>query len=206
MTWTDFFLTCFVVGVTFSILSALAGRVHLHWPHFHVDVGGHGSPAHPAGGHGSHGGAQPVNVGTVAAFLTWFGGAGYLILRYLDAWYVVALGGALVSGFIGASIVFLFLAKVLMRHDEELDPADYEMIGVLGKIGGGIREAGTGEMIFSQAGSRRAAAVRSDNGAALPKGAEVVVTRYEKGIAYVKLWEELAKASEQDGAKGTESV
>ena len=49
--------------------------------------------------------------------------------------------------------------------------------------------------MFSQTGSRRAAAVRSDNGIEIPKGAEVVVTRYEGGIAYVRLWEELAKST-----------
>jgi hypothetical protein len=46
-------------------------------------------------------------------------------------------------------------------------------------------------MIYSQEGTRRVAGARSENGAAIPKGAEVVVTRYEKGIAYVRPWEEL---------------
>ena len=32
---------------------------------------------------------------------------------------------------------------------------------------------------------------RSDEGFAIPKGTEVVVTRYEQGIAYVRPWEEL---------------
>jgi len=53
-----------------------------------------------------------------------------------------------------------------------------------------IRAGGTGEIIFSQAGTRRAAGARSDDGTALPKGAEVVITRYEKGIAYVRRWED----------------
>ncbi len=194
MSWTDFFLTCFAVGLTFSVISFLAGNLHLHWTHFHIDFGGHAPGAHHAGGRG----AGPVNVGTVAAFLAWFGGAGYLIARYVDGWYVVALAGAVVSGFLGASIVFFFLARVLMRHDEVLDPADYDMVGVLGRVSGGIRPSGTGEMIFSQAGTRRAAAVRSDSGMAIPQNAEVVVTRYERGIAYVRLWEDLAKSTSQD--------
>jgi hypothetical protein len=185
MTWTDFFLICFAVGVTFSVISLLVGSLHLHWPYFHVH----------AGVRVGRGGAGPVNIGTVAAFLAWFGGAGYLISRYSSAWIVIAVGGAVASGLMGATIVFLFLARVLMRHDEVLDPADYEMVGVLGTVSSSIRESGTGEVTFSQAGSRRAAAARSDSGAAIPKGAEVVVTRYEAGIAYVRLWEELAKST-----------
>ena len=49
-----------------------------------------------------------------------------------------------------------------------------------------IRAGGTGELIYSQEGTRRVAGARSEDGAAIPKGAEVVVTRYEKGIAYVR--------------------
>jgi len=47
-------------------------------------------------------------------------------------------------------------------------------------------------LIYSQEGTRRVAGARAETGAAIPKGTEVVVTRYEKGIAYVRPWEELA--------------
>jgi hypothetical protein len=66
------------------------------------------------------------------------------------------------------------------------------MIGVLGRLNIPIRPGGTGEMIYSQGGTRRVAGARSEDGAAIPKGAEVVVTRYEKGIAFVRPWEEFA--------------
>lgn len=55
-----------------------------------------------------------------------------------------------------------------------------------------IRVGGTGEIIFSQAGTRKTCGARSEDGAAVEKGSEVIVTRYEKGIAYVRLWEEMA--------------
>jgi hypothetical protein len=50
-------------------------------------------------------------------------------------------------------------------------------------------------MIFSQAGVRRAAPARSDDGVEIAKGTEVVVTRYERGVAYVRPWEELTNSS-----------
>ena len=109
---------------------------------------------------GHTGEVAPINFGTVAAFLAWFGGTGYLLARFSTFWFLLAFGIACASGLVGAAIVFFFLAKVLIRHDEELDPADYDMIGVLGTLSSNIRPSGTGEMIFSQAGtpSRRSGA------------------------------------------------
>jgi membrane protein implicated in regulation of membrane protease activity len=130
------------------------------------------------------------NIGTVAAFLAWFGGTGYLLLHVYGVWFVASLGIAAISGIGAASLVFWFMAKVLMRHDHALDPADYRMTGVLGRLTLPIREGGTGEITYSQEGARRASGARSDDGIAIPRGAEVIVTRYEKGIAYVRPWEE----------------
>jgi hypothetical protein len=115
-----------------------------------------------------------------------------LLTRYSSLWVVLGLGIALVSGLMGASVVFLFLSKVLISDEEEMDPADYRMVGVLGRTSIPIREGGTGEIIYSQAGTRRTCGARSEEGVAIPKGTEVVVTRYEKGIAYVRLWTEIS--------------
>ena len=90
----------------------------------------------------------------------------------------------------------MFVAKVLLKHSRELDPADYERVGVLGRVISPIREGGTGEIIFSQEGTRHTCGARSENGEALARETEVIITRYEKGIAYVRRWDEMAgKAS-----------
>jgi hypothetical protein len=213
MTWADFYLICFAVGFSFSLLSFLAGglRWHLHLPHFshahtapHAPMGhgagpagqGAASPANAANvGHG-HTHVSPFNFVTFTAFLAWFGGAGYLLTRYSGVWFVTGISLAVFSGLVGGGIVFLFLTRVLISHEESMDPADYEMTGVLGRISVPIRENGTGEIIYSQAGTRRTCGARGEDGKAIAKGAEVVVTRYEKGIAYVRLWTELS--GEQD--------
>jgi membrane protein implicated in regulation of membrane protease activity len=185
MNWTDFYLACFLVGFGLSVLSLVAGSVHLHLPHFHH--------VHVHVGH-AHGGVQVsyFNFGTIAAFLAWFGGTGYVLRHYYSVWYLLALAIAIVSGIGGAAAVFWFLAKVLMPREAALDPADYDMTGVLGKISIPIRAGGTGELIYSQEGTRRVSGARSEDGIAIPKGAEVMVTRYEKGIAYVRPWEDVA--------------
>jgi len=192
MNWATFYLICFVVGFAFSFLSFVGGglRWHLHLPHIHAHA------PHPPIGHGAHhGGAvhmSPFNFVTITAFLAWFGGAGYLLTRYSSVVVALGLGLATICGLAGATIVFLFLTRVLMSHDEVLDPADYDMVGVLGRVSVPIREGGTGEVIYSQAGTRRACGARSESGSPIAKDTEVVVTRYEKGLAYVRLWTEMA--------------
>ena len=192
MSWADFYLICFVLGFTLSLL-ALLGNLHLHLPHLHIHLGGHAHAPHAGGS--DVGDIAPINFGTVSAFLAWFGGVGYLLARYSTFWFLLGFGIACASGLVGAAIVFFFLAKVLIRDDEQLNPADYDMVGVLGTLSSNIRPSGTGEMIFSQAGARRASPARSENGTAIVKGTEVVVTRYERGIAYVRPWDELANSS-----------
>jgi hypothetical protein len=213
MTWADFYLTCFAVGFAFSVISFLGGgsRWRFHLPHLpqgagHLPLGAHAPVAGPAqvAGHapaapGSHAarGVQstsisPFNFVTFTAFLAWFGGTGYLLTRYSSVWFVIGLGVALASGLVGGGLVFLFLSKVLTSEEECMDPADYEMVGVLGRTSMSIREGGTGEIIYSQAGTRRTCGARSEDGTAVGKGVEVVVTRYDRGIAYVRLWTEMS--------------
>jgi hypothetical protein len=198
MTWSSFYLVCFLVGFGLSALTLLAGSVHVHLPHLHVHHGVHLGRAH---GHAG-GGSQSVswfNFGTMAAFLAWFGGTGYLLEHYYGVWFVAALGIATLSGMGGASAVFWFLAKVLMSREEALDPADFDMVGVLGRLSIPIRQGGTGELIYSQEGTRHVTGARAENGAAIAKGVEVMVTRYEKGIAYVRPWDELSGEVETKG-------
>jgi membrane protein implicated in regulation of membrane protease activity len=184
MTWADFYLVCFLVGFGLSALALLAGTGHLnlHLPHLHLPHGFH-LP------HGGQAGQLPwFNFGTLAAFLAWFGGVGYLLERYSGLWFLTALALSTLTGLAAAAGVFWFLANVLFAREAPLDPADYDMIGVLGKLSIPIRQGGTGELIYSQEGTRRVSGARSEDGLAIPKGAEVMVTRYEKGIAYVKPW------------------
>jgi membrane protein implicated in regulation of membrane protease activity len=193
MTWSDFYLVCFLVGLILSAVSFLLGGSHFHIGHgLHFHVGhGHGAHFHgpQAGGHGN--GVSFFNVATVTAFLAWFGGAGYLLTRYSSIVIWLALATAVLAGLAGAGIIFWFLVK-LSATEQPLDPADYDLIGALGKLSANIRAGGTGEMIFAQQGARKAVGARSEDGTAIPKGTEVVITRYEKGIAYVRRWDELA--------------
>lgn len=197
MTWADFYLFCFLFGFFFSLASLVLGHLHVHGGeghhHWHLDHGhGHASEHHA--GAGGRPGFSPLNMATLSAFLAWFGGTGYLATHFYRVWFLSALGISVLAGLLGASIVFWFVSKILMREREELDPAAYEMVGVLGTVSGALRPGGTGEIIFSQHGVRRASPVRSEDGAAIPNGVEVVVTSYRDGIAYVRRWDEMTGA------------
>ena len=199
MTLSDFYLFCFAFGFFFSLVTVLTGHLHLDFGDAQADVGdvSHiGGETH-AGAH-HHGGhhVPPLNMGTISAFLAWFGGTGYLITRFYGLWFVSTLGLALASGVGGGYIVYLFLAKVLMKSREDMNPADYEMVGVLGTAAGAIRAGGTGEILFSRDGARHATPARSEDGRAIANGEEVVVTRYEDGIAYVRRWDDLTEITD----------
>ena len=204
MTWSDFYLICFAVGFLFSLLSFIAGglNLHGHWPHVHglhfQSGAGHAPAGNTVAGHAAThaGGAtqsvSPFNFFTIAVFLAWFGGTGYLLTRYSTIVFALGLMISTAVGLVGAGVVFTFLARVLMAPDAQMDPADYEMVGVVGRVSSPIRVGGTGEIIYSQAGSRRACPARSEDNVAIERDAEVVVTRYEKGIAYIRRWEEVS--------------
>lgn len=189
MTWSDFYLFCFIVGFALSVLSFFAGVVHIHLPfkiHLPFDLGHHG------GGLQAGADISWFNTSTAMAFLAWFGGTGYLLTRHAHLVALASLAISTVAGLIAGGIVFKFMVK-LMHSDAPLKNEDYRIEGSLGSISMPIRENGTGEIIFSLGGVRRCAGARCDDGKPLEKGAEVVIERYEKGIAYVKRWEDFTK-------------
>jgi len=215
MTWSDFYLLCFLVGFSLSILSFLAGAVHIHLPFkMHLPLhGGHAAAGHIAGSHigaghaaSGHAGGGAVkggarggghiswfNATTAMAFLAWFGGVGYILSTHSHLVAVACLAFATLAGLAAGYIVFRFMARLMRDSQGEMYDWDYRLEGVVGTISMPIREKGTGEVIFEQDGARRSVSARCDNGAAILRGVEVVIERYEHGIAYVRPWEEFTK-------------
>jgi len=207
MTWASFYLICFAVGVALTMVSFLFGALHLHVPaKWHLGHAGH------AAGHGHAGTARGGAKGSAAgkalswftppaifAFLAWFGGAGYLATQYYRGIFLLVLAIAVCAGCVGEGIIWWFLIKMLLPHETVLHEADYELVGTIAKVNSSIREGGTGEIIFSQAGVRRCAGARGADGKALEKGREVVIARVDKGIAYVTSWEEWTKLGHRQG-------
>ncbi len=202
MNWEVFYLVCFFVGLLFSLLSLLGGLGHFG-AHFggHMHVGHMPHAPHIAGAHMPHaqagvktaqtGGTVPWwNFFSLTIFLCWFGAAGYLITRHGTFVAGVVLLLAALCGAAGGALVFLFLTRVLLPHERELTAEETEVVGAVGRVSAPIRAGGTGEMVYEQLGARRSVPARAEDGEAIPKQEEVFVVRYEKGIAYVRRWEE----------------
>ena len=189
---TTLFITCFIAGLGLSVVSFISGLEHvnvfdnifhghrvLHMPR----VIRHASP--------KRGKTSMINAAAITAFLTWFGGGGLLLERLTPWSRPLMIAGAVVIGAVGGSVINAVINALAKResHAESLT-----MIGMIGRTVVPIRAGdGTGEIVFTHAGARRVAAARSDDGRAIEKGTEVVVVKYEKGIAYVTTWEELSK-------------
>jgi membrane-bound ClpP family serine protease len=183
------YLVCFIVGLVLSVLSVVGGFAHLHIGRIHV---GHTAHAHS----GTHG-LSSVNGFTITAFLCWFGGVGYLLDRYSIFIAPLILLLSILSGLIAAALLWAVLFKLLLPHERELTSEETEMPGVVAHVSDSIRDnGGIGEIIFSQTGARRSTAARSEDGSPIQRGAEVVVIRYERGVAYVRRFDELTHLEE----------
>jgi hypothetical protein len=189
--WEAIYLTCFGVGLVLSLLAFFSGFGHLHFGHIRMHFGHHhGTGMRP----GAHHAAQmsPLNGFTIVAFLCWFGGTGYLLHHGSVFSNSLVLLFSALSGLAGASVVFWFLSRVLMAREKTLEPADTDIVGVVGKLSGAIPKGGVGEMLYSQNGARWSALVRTEDSEAIERGAEVIVMRRAKGVAYVRRWDEFA--------------
>jgi membrane protein implicated in regulation of membrane protease activity len=188
MSWSDFYLLCFLIGFSLSVLSFLAGAVHLHLP-FKMHLPFHG---HHHGGGLAKGGMHLswFNTSTVLAFLAWFGGTGYILTKHTALVAIASLSSAAVAGLFAGWLVFRFMARLLKNSEAQMNEWDYRHEGSVGTVSISIKTGGTGEVIFEQQGARRSLGARSEDGTAIEKGAEVVISRYERGIAYVKRWDD----------------
>ena len=191
MSWAFFYEACFGVGLVLSILLFAGGFGHFHIGHFHA---GH---LHVGHGHGARAGStSPFNMFTAMAFLCWFGGSGYLLTHYRFSIMPVVFLLAVVTGLGGAGLIFAFLVKILLPHEHVLLPEDTEMRGVIARVSSSLRLNGTGEVLFSLDGTRRSAAARAENGLPISRDAQVIVVRYEHGIAWVRLFTDLDELDE----------
>src|SRR5271170_433613 len=197
MSWSDFYLFCFLIGFSLSAISFLAGALHLHLPfkmHLPFHLAHHGGSA--GGGAIGKGGAHLswFNAATVLAFLAWFGGTGYLLTTHSILVGAACLSVAVAAGLLAGWLVYRFMYVLVRNTDAHMNEWDYRHEGSVGTVSITIPSDGTGEVIFEQHGIRRSAGARSDDASAIERGAEVVISRYEKGIAYVKKWDEFTKA------------
>jgi membrane protein implicated in regulation of membrane protease activity len=172
-------LGSFFFGLIFVVLSLVLGAADL-------DIGHDHSGGLHTGEHGAHWITQ-LNLGTILAFVTWFGGVAYLFRNALGVNALVSIVLGLAAGYLGGAIIFKFM-QMLKSSETVLDARRERLAGTIARISSPVRSGGVGEIVYEMNGVRQVSAARSADGVALPRGAEVIVLNRERGIAIVEPW------------------
>ncbi len=177
------FALCFAVGLVLSVYVMLHGVERGRSPVA-------GAPHEQSAAHDPRTEPRPfVNRQSVAALLTLFGAAGYLLLRFfpLAPGVVVALAAlAGVAGFVLSGVLLTVWALPSARREVVDDR--YLLQGHPATVSRAIPQGGEGEIAYEVDGRRWTVAARSWDGAAIEAAAEVAIERVEGGVAYEEQW------------------
>lgn len=203
---TSFFVGCFAFGLLFTVATFLLGSFG--------SIGGHAGVHGPMSGmtaahgathtHGQSSSADhvsPFSLSTLSAFLTWFGGGGYLLTRYSPLATLAITLAAAVLGVIGSSLFFIVIARYIVPRLTVMDPEDFRVQGAVARVTSTINADGIGEIVYTLGGTRHADGARSESGRPIERGTQVVILRMEKGIARVEPWVTFASTHELPGSE-----
>jgi hypothetical protein len=157
----------------------------------HHAVHGATHGAHHALPHGHAGSLTDIALGTflnpsaLLVGISMFGGLGYIALHFLFWPIIFALALAVPAGLGGTALVGAFMAKLREDAGTMLDQ-DYSLAGTVAQVTITIAEGQVGEIVFVMGGVRRGEGARALGGGAIPKGTEVVILGYERGLALVE--------------------
>jgi membrane protein implicated in regulation of membrane protease activity len=136
------------------------------------DVGGH-DVGHV--GDADHGGGPSIfSVRIMAAFLTAFG-VGGVVGRYYDLSHPAASGVGLVVGVVMATIVYQF-ARLLYSQQASSEVRMTGLIGQTAEVSVALPAGGVGQVVVFTRGERTEHIARAADGAAIPRGTDVVIT------------------------------
>ena len=175
---------CLVVGLLFTIISAVAG---------HLFGGDHGGDV-GTGGHAEagfdHSGVPEISFFSptvMCSFVTAFGAFGMIFSKISateSPWLSAPLslaGGGLVSG--GVFMIFNAMFKKTQSSSESIVAS---LVGLTASIVTPIPENGVGEIAYVQGGSRYTAPARTENGKPIAAGRSVKISRIAGTQFYVE--------------------
>lgn len=198
-------LLAFTLGLLFTGASLALGAVHGHvelpggLPHGHVELSGGAAHGHAELSDGAphDRGSDLVgfNLSALMAGSMWFGGAGYVALKFL----LLPVAAVLAVGAVAGAFAYVALAKLmgfLRASEHPMRAEDYELAGTLARVTVPAAAGGVGEIVFTLNGVQRVEGCREAGGGALGKGVEVVITGTARGLALVEASESYMKALE----------
>ncbi|MGH2559557.1 MAG: hypothetical protein ACRDJH_10865 [Thermomicrobiales bacterium] len=175
-------LGAFFFGLVFSAISLFLGVSDLG---VDLDHSGHDASAP---GHHAHDGLAPINVSTILAFLTWFGGIAYLARNGFEWLTGFSLIFGAMAGVAGGWVVLQVLRR-LRAVEGTLDPAENRIEGTVAKVTASIRMGGSGEIVYQIGGRQQILPARAVDGAAIARDSDVVIVDRSGGFALVQSWE-----------------
>jgi len=175
---------CLVVGLTFTVISVLAG-------HF---MGGHDGHVAGSGGHAEAGadasdqpGVSIFSPTIIAAFVTAFGGFGLIFVQFPKTSNpVISAPLSLLGGLIVAGALLVFLRAVFSHTQSSSESHVARLIGAEANIITPIPENGVGEIAYVVGDTRYTAPARAENNASVANGATVKITRIVGTQFYVQ--------------------
>ncbi|TAK97219.1 MAG: hypothetical protein EPO07_13655 [Verrucomicrobia bacterium] len=175
---------CLVVGLLFTLISAVAG--HFFGGHDGGDVGT-GGHAEAGFDHSGMPGISFFSPMVLASFVAAFGGFGIIfsgIKATENVWISAPLSilGALCFAFI---VLWLFNA-VFTRSQSSSESKVASLVGQSASLISPITENGVGEIAYVQGSTRYTAPARSEGGVVIPAGRTVKITRIVGTQFYVE--------------------
>jgi membrane protein implicated in regulation of membrane protease activity len=166
---------CLVVGLTFTIISVLAG-------HF---FGGHDAHVAGSGGHAEAGadtsdmpGISIFSPTVMASFVTAFGGFGLIFTQFpKTSSAIISAPLSLVGGLVVAGVLLVFLRAVFSHTQSSSESKVAALIGSEANVITPIPENGVGEIAYVVGGTRYSAPARAENNVAVANGKTVKITR-----------------------------
>ena len=173
-----FYLLCFGLGFTFTLISAVMG----HFFDAHTgDAGGDiGTGGHAGAGFDQAGmpGISIFSPTVIAAFITAFGAFGMIFSKIpLTEQLWISAPLALLSGLLIAAGVFVMFNKLFSKTQASSEGHVADLVGATATVITPIPQNGVGEIAYVQGGSRYSAPARSESGAAIANGMPVTIFR-----------------------------
>ncbi len=179
------YLACLVLGLVFTLFTAIAGHFFGGHDGGNVGTGGHAEAGYD---HSGLPGISFFSPTVLSCFVTAFGACG-LVLIHIPATRSPWVSGPIASlaGFIMAFLAFLLFNWMFKQTQSSSESHVSSMVGQAASIITPIPENGVGEIAYVQGGSRYTAPARTETGSAIGAGKPVRITRVVGTQYYVEL-------------------
>src|SRR6266404_4436005 len=181
------YTACLALGLLFTIISAFTSHFFGggHDGHMDVGTGGHAEAGYD---HSGVPGVSFFSPTVLSCFVTAFGACG-LILSRIEATRSVWISAPIsaVAGVTMASVAFFLFNWMFKQTQSSSESRVGSLAGLNASIISPIPKNGVGEIAYIQSGSRYTAPARAEDGAAIPAGKAVRITRVVGTQYFVEL-------------------